>query len=55
VHLGFTPTRIVVPFHALGRLSVGCLVERIEHPERSLPPVCVPYDLRDGGTCASVD
>lgn len=52
VHLGFTPTRIAVPFQTLGRVGVSQLVERIAHPDVPLPAACVPYDLRDGGTCA---
>ena len=51
-HLGFTPTRIVVPFQMVGRVGVAQLVEKIAHPTIGLQPASIAFELRDGGTCA---
>jgi LacI family transcriptional regulator len=52
LQLGFTPTRIALPFYAIGRLGVSRLCEKIADPQTVLPPLSVPFTLRDGGTCA---
>ncbi len=52
VHLGFTPTRVTVPFQVVGRVGVASLVEKIAHPTLALPPASIAFELRDGGTCA---
>lgn len=52
VQLGFTPTRIALPFYEIGRLGVARLCAKIAEPDAVLPPQTVPFTLRDGGTCA---
>jgi len=52
VHAHAGPTRMALPFRAIGRLGVTQLIARIAEPTRELLPLAVAYELRDGGTCA---
>ena len=51
VHANGGPTRMALPFRAIGRLGVTQLITRIAEPTHALPSLAVPYELRDAGTC----
>lgn len=52
VHVSGGPTRMALPFRAIGRLGVTQVIARIAEPTRELQSLAVPYELRDAGTCA---
>ena len=52
VHASGGPTRMALPFRAIGRLGVTQVIARIAEPTRELLSLAVPYELRDAGTCA---
>ena len=52
VHASGGPTRMALPFRAIGRLGVTQKIARIAEPTRELQSLAVPYELRDAGTCA---
>jgi len=51
-YLGPMLTTMILPQREMGRQAVDMLIEKIENPDRALPPRALPFDLEVGDSVA---
>jgi LacI family transcriptional regulator len=51
-NLGLAVTTLILPEYTLGQQAVGCLIEKMADPTRSLAPQTVPLGFIEGVSCA---